>query len=131
MDVIIVRTWMLWEHGCYHRADMNALVVTLRGHGCSGHSHATKARSVANTDFLHGRYHRADMDALATRTQWSHERYHRADMDALGGGNTDVVIARHECSGNMDAIIVQTWMLWPSARNEATKCRKCRWFGIS
>ena len=40
-DVIIVRTWMLWEHGLCHRADMDALVTrTLSscGHGCSGNT---------------------------------------------------------------------------------------------
>ena len=71
-DGIIARTWMLWyhgrchradidalairmqwEHGCLHRADMDAVVTRTSsscGHGCSGHSHATKPRSVVNTD---------------------------------------------------------------------------------
>ncbi|CAE7197432.1 unnamed protein product [Symbiodinium natans] len=40
-NIIIVRTWMLWKHGHYHRADMDALVTrTLSscGHGCSGNT---------------------------------------------------------------------------------------------
>ena len=34
----------------------------------------------------------------------------------------------HGCSGNRDVIVVRTWMLWPFASHEATKCRKYRCF---
>ena len=49
----------------------------------------------------------ADMDALVTRT-----------LSSCG----------HKCSGNRDVIVVRTWMLWPIASHEATKCRKYRCF---
>ena len=55
MDALATRTqWShTHTHKRYHRADMDALVTrTLSscGHGCSGHSLATKPRSVVNTD---------------------------------------------------------------------------------
>ena len=49
------------------------------------------------------------MDALVTRT-----------LSSRG----------HKCSGNRDVIVVRTWMLWPFASHEATKCRKYRRFGM-
>ena len=110
-DVIIVRTCInALVHGRYHRA------VAIR-------THATKPRSVVNTDVFawklsscgHGcsrHAHAVDTNVIIVRTWmlWEHGRYHRADMDALV--TRTLSSCGHECSGNTDVIILRTWMLW-------------------
>ena len=116
------RRWMLWSHGRYHRADMDALVtrtLSSRGHGCSGHTCVI----IVRTGMLlsHGRSPRADMDALVTRTSSSCGRGCYA-IRCRKNRVFCISCARMLRKCNARAL------LCAFARSEARKCRQYRCF---